>query len=118
ALAIALLLALGRFRSILDVTTFGSALATSAATAALYALRRRRPERPPPYRGWGYPSVPAAYLAANLAIAVAMIRGRPVETAACLAVTAAGLPFYLAFTRRARAHAGGGGSEPPAPGAG
>lgn len=118
ALAIALLLALRRFPSILDFTTFGIVLATSADTAALYALRRRRPERPRPYRVWGYPWVPAVYLAANLAIAVAMIRGRPVETAACLAVTAAGLPFYLAFTRRARAPAGGGGSEPPAPGAG
>jgi APA family basic amino acid/polyamine antiporter len=97
--AIALLLLLRRFPSILDFTTFGIVLATSADTLALYALRLRRPDHPRPYRAWGYPWLPALYLAANLAIAVTMIRARPLETAACLAVTAAGLPFYWAFGR-------------------
>jgi APA family basic amino acid/polyamine antiporter len=103
--AVALLLALRRFPSILDFTTFGIVLATSADTLALFALRRRQPDRRRPYRAWGYPWVPALYLLANLAIAVAMIRGRPQESLACLAVTAAGLPFYWAFGRRNRASA-------------
>jgi APA family basic amino acid/polyamine antiporter len=73
-----------------------------ADTAALYALRRRHPERPRPYRAWGYPWVPALYLLANGAIALAMLRGRPLECAVALAVAASGLPFYFAFVRRAR----------------
>lgn len=100
--AVALLLALRRFPSILDFTTFGIVLATSFDTLALFALRRRQPGRRRPYRAWGYPWVPALYLVANAAIAVAMIRGRPQETLACLAVTAAGLPFYWAFGRLRR----------------
>jgi len=100
--AVALLLALRRFPSILDFTTFGIVLATSADTLALFALRRRQPARQRPYRAWGYPGLPALYLLANLAIAATMIRGRPTESLACLVVTAAGLPFYWAFGRRTR----------------
>lgn len=99
AVAVALLLALRRFPSILDFTTFGIVLATSFDTLALFALRRRQPDRLRPYRCWGYPWVPLLYLAANLAIATAMIRGRPEETMACLLVLAAGLPFYWLFGR-------------------
>jgi len=100
--AVALLLALRRFPSILDFTTFGIVVATSFDALALFALRRRQPDRRRPYRAWGYPWVPALYLAANLAIAVAMVRGRPQESLACLLVTAAGLPFYWLFGRLGR----------------
>lgn len=104
--AVALLVALRTFPSILDFTTFGIVLATSADTLALFALRRRQPGRRRPYRAWGYPWLPAIYLVANLAIATAMIRGRPLESLACLAVAATGLPFYWAFGRRMRGAAG------------
>jgi amino acid transporter len=103
--AVALLLALRRFPSILDFTTFGIVVATSLDTLALFALRRRQPHRLRPYRAWGYPWVPALYLAANVAIAVAMVRGRPAESLACLLVTAAALPFYWAFGRLRRGSA-------------
>jgi APA family basic amino acid/polyamine antiporter len=100
ATAVALLLVLRRFPSVLDYTTFAIVLATTADTVALYALRARRPDLPRPYRAWGYPWVPALYIAANLAIAAAMIRGRPFECAVGLAVLAAGWPFYRWFARR------------------
>jgi APA family basic amino acid/polyamine antiporter len=99
--AIALIVLLERFPSVLDYTTFAIVLATMADTTALYALRRRHPRRPRPYRAWGYPVVPALYLLANGGIAVAMLRGRPVECAIALAVAATGLPFYFWFARRA-----------------
>ncbi len=83
----------------LDYTTFAIVVATMADTTALYALRRRQPDRPRPYRAWGYPLVPALYLVANGAIAVAMMAGRPLECAIALGVTATGLPFYYWFSR-------------------
>ncbi len=97
--AIALIVLLRRFPSVLDYTTFAIVLATIADTAALYQLRRRHPRRPRPYRAWGYPFVPALYLAANAAIAIAMLIGRPIECAAALAVTATALPAYAFFVR-------------------
>jgi len=100
ATAVALILLLRRFPSVLDYTTFAIILATMADTAALYALRRRHPQRERPYRAWGYPLVPALYLVANGAIALAMLWGRPLECAAALAVTATALPSYWFFARR------------------
>ena len=101
-----LLLLLRSFPSALDFTTFAVVLATSADVVALYLLRVRQPERPRPYRAWGYPVVPGLYLAANMAIAVAMVAGRPLECGVAVVMLAAGLPFYLLFVRltpRARA---------------
>ena len=114
--AVALLLVLRNFPSALDFTTFAIVLATMADVAALYLLRRRQPDRPRPYRAWGYPWVPGLYLLANLGIAVAMIAGRPLECAIGAGMLLAGLPFYFVFAR-----SGGGGagatpaSEPPQP---
>jgi APA family basic amino acid/polyamine antiporter len=100
--AIALILLLGRFPSVLDYTTFAIVLATMADTTALYALRFRRPDLHRPYRAWGYPLVPAAYLVANGCIALAMLWGRPFECGIALAVAATALPFYALFVRRHR----------------
>ena len=50
-----------------------------------------QPDRPRPYRAWGYPWVPAAYFAANAAIAGAMLWGRPVECLWSLALAAGAL---------------------------
>ncbi len=98
--AVALVVVLQSFPSVLDYTTFAIVLATMADTTALYALRRRQPDRPRPYRAWGYPLVPGLYLVANTLIALAMVRGRPAECGIALAVAATGLPFYLWFARR------------------
>jgi APA family basic amino acid/polyamine antiporter len=100
ATAVALILLLRSFPRVLDYTTFAIVLATIADTAALYALRRRQPARPRPYRAWGYPVVPALYLAANVGIAIALMIGRPVECVAALAVAATALPAYAWFVAR------------------
>ena len=99
--AVALIVLLRSFPSMLDYTTFAIVLATAADTTALYALRWRYPDARRPYRAWGYPFVPALYLVANLLIAVSMLWGRPLECAAALGVAATGLPFYLLFASRA-----------------
>jgi APA family basic amino acid/polyamine antiporter len=100
--AIALLLVLRRFPSVLDYTTFAIVLATMADTAVLYRLRQRRPDLPRPYRAWGYPWVPALYLVANAGVAIAMMIGRPLECAIGIGVLLAGLPFYWVLGRRPR----------------
>lgn len=105
ATATLLILVLQRFPSVLDYTTFAIVLATIADVSALYALRARKPDLPRPYRAWGYPVVPALYLVANAAIALAMLWGRPLECAIALLVTASGLPFRAAFARRRRSRA-------------
>jgi APA family basic amino acid/polyamine antiporter len=100
ATACGILLALETFERALSTTTFAILLAAMADVAALYRLRRIAPGRRRPYRAWGYPWVPALYLAANAAVALALLRGQPRECALGLALLAAGLPFYGLFARR------------------
>lgn len=102
AVAIGIVGLLQSFPSALDFTTFTIVLATLADTAALYALRRRQPHRPRPYRAWGYPWVPALYGLANLGIAGGLALGRPVEAGVGLAVLVSGLPFYVWLSRAGR----------------
>lgn len=102
--AIALVALLRSFPRVLDYTTFAIILATIADTTALYALRRRQPRRPRPYRAWGYPVVPALYLLANSAIAAALLVGRPLECLSALAVAATAIPAYAILTRRTAAN--------------
>ena len=99
--AVVLLLGLETFQKVLAFTVFAILLATMADIAALYALRRRQPQRPRPYRAWGYPWIPGLYFLANGAIAAAMLWGHPIESAWSLALVATGLPFYWFFRRRA-----------------
>ena len=96
----ALIAFLETFQRVLDSTTFAIVLASIADVLALFALRRRHPDRRRPYRALGYPCVPALYVLASAAIAVAMLAGRPLECAVGLACLAAGLPFYALFSRR------------------
>ncbi|NNL67953.1 MAG: APC family permease [Myxococcales bacterium] len=88
------------FASALDYTVFAIVLATMADTAALYRLRHTMPDRPRPYRAWGYPWLPAIYLIANGWIALEMLRQRPQECLIGLLVVATGWPFYVRFKRR------------------
>lgn len=97
--AAALVLLLESFPSALDYTTFAILVATVADTAALYALRRSRPDHPRPYRAWGYPWVPGLYLVANLAIAVGLAIGRPEEAFYSAVFLLAGVPLYFVLAR-------------------
>jgi APA family basic amino acid/polyamine antiporter len=92
-----LLVVLRRFPSVLDFTTFAIVLATIADTVALYALRLRRPELRRPYRAWGYPVIPGLYVVANVAVAIALLVGNPVESLVCLGVILSSVPFWLGF---------------------
>jgi APA family basic amino acid/polyamine antiporter len=101
--ALGILVAFETFERALDYTVFAILLATMADVAALYRLRRKYPDRPRPYRAWGYPWLPGLYFVGNAAIAVTLLADRWLDCAIGLAIAAAGLPFYWFFSRRAGA---------------
>jgi len=101
-MATILVLVFDEFPDALDYTTFAIVLATIADTSALYVLRFRDPDRARPYRAAGYPWVPALYILANLAIAFAMVRAKPVECLTSVGVLLAGAPVYLLFAAARR----------------
>ncbi len=62
---------------------------------------RRRPDYRPAYRTWGYPIVPAVFIAASLIIVVNQIVRTPIEAATGLGIVALGVPvYYLVIARR------------------
>ena len=73
--------------------------------AAIYRLRRLRPEMPRPYRAIGYPVVPAIFIASVAAFVVnALVNDTDSDariTFALILAGAAGLPVRLRATRDA-----------------
>jgi basic amino acid/polyamine antiporter, APA family len=64
------------------------------AVAAVFVLRRTRPDLVRPYRVWGYPAVPAVFLLASaLMIANALIND-PHNTGMTFLIILAGVPVY------------------------
>jgi amino acid transporter len=63
--------------------------------AAIYPLRRRRPDLPRPVRAAGYPIVPAIFIGSVVAFVVNAIINEPVSTIATFALILAGIPIYF-----------------------
>ncbi len=70
--------------------------------AAVFVLRRRRPDLPRPYRTAGYPLVPAIFLVGTVAMMANSLVKRPAATLLGAAIVAAGVPVYFAWRAAAR----------------
>jgi APA family basic amino acid/polyamine antiporter len=92
----------GTFEQLFTYVVFIEVVLFAATGAAIFRLRRVRPDAPRPYRAWGYPIVPALFVAASAAIAVNTLVEKPKESLAGLGLLAAGLPAYVWWRRRAR----------------
>jgi amino acid transporter len=68
--------------------------------AAVLVLRRREPEVERPYRAWGYPWVPAAFVVAAVLMLGNYVVREPWTVLANVAVLATGVPVYWAWRRR------------------
>jgi APA family basic amino acid/polyamine antiporter len=73
------------------------------SVAAIFRLRRRRPDLARPYRVAGYPIVPAVFIAAVVWFVLNALVTDPIPTAATFALILAGLPVYLIFFSSKRA---------------
>jgi len=90
----------GTFEQLLTYIGFALGIFPWLAVAGLFLLRRREPERPSPYRVWGYPLVPLFYLAAMAAILAVAFWNRPGPSLVALATVAAAVPIYWLTVRR------------------
>jgi APA family basic amino acid/polyamine antiporter len=70
-----------------------------ATVAALFHLRRKRPNAPRPYRCWGYPWMPALYMLLIAGWLTNTVIERPREAVSCLLLSAIGLPGYFYWKR-------------------
>jgi APA family basic amino acid/polyamine antiporter len=65
--------------------------------AAVFVLRRSRPDLERPYRTWGYPVVPILFLLASVGMVVNALVTDPVNTGITLGIIVVGVPVYYAW---------------------
>jgi APA family basic amino acid/polyamine antiporter len=92
----------GTYDQLTDCVVFASWIFYGLVTSSVFVLRRRLPELARPYRTLGYPLVPLVFVATAAWLVINTLVHRPVESAAGLALVAAGLPFYVHFRRLKR----------------
>ena len=90
----------GTYEQLFTYVMFASILFSVAAGVALFRLRRTMPDRPRPYRTWGYPVVPIVFITGATAFVLNTLVERPVESIAGLGLLALGLPVYWYWNRR------------------
>ncbi len=103
----AVLLMTGSYESLIDYALFGTWLFYGLMILALMVLRHTKPDLPRPYRMWGYPITPIAFLAITLWFLVNMLFTRPVPAFAGLGLTLTGIPAYFLWRRFGEPSVGG-----------
>jgi APA family basic amino acid/polyamine antiporter len=96
----------GKWTALIGGFTFTMWIFYALAAASVFILRRRRPEAERPYRCWGYPVIPALFIAAAAFMTVLAIWNDVSSpesggwgTLPWLAVLLAGWPVYLVWRR-------------------
>ncbi|MGB8473177.1 MAG: amino acid permease [Candidatus Acidiferrum sp.] len=89
----------GTFEELTNLFIFAGWIFYGLAVIALFRLRRTEPDMPRPYRCWGYPWVPAIFIAGAIALTVNIWIDRPGRSSIGLLLILAGLPFYRYWTR-------------------
>ncbi|MBZ5564065.1 MAG: amino acid permease [Acidobacteriia bacterium] len=105
ALWAALITLTGTYSELLDYVIFAVVLFYILTIAGVFRLRRIRPDAPRPYRAWGYPVLPAIYIAFALFVEWALLTHKALRSVAGLCIVAVGIPVYY-FWRRRRVAAG------------
>jgi len=99
-----LVVILQTFKDITDFVVFAGFLFYAMTVAAVYRLRRARPDLARPYRCTGYPVTPALFIAVAIAFVVAMLRDdeKRINALYGLGILATGLPYYWWWNARQR----------------
>lgn len=90
----------GTFDILTDIYVFMLWIFYGMAGSAVFVLRRRLPDAERPYRTWGYPVIPALFLAVTLFLLVNTFLATPGRAVSGFLLVLAGLPVYAFYSRR------------------
>ncbi|HVQ31864.1 MAG TPA: amino acid permease, partial [Vicinamibacteria bacterium] len=91
----------GSYEQLYTYVVFAVVLFHALTGAAVFVLRRKRPDAERPYRTWGYPLVPLVFVVSSAALVVNTLLEKPTESLIGLAILALGVPAYLYWRRTA-----------------
>ena len=101
-LAIVLLLVGGAFQELLSLTIFAEWLFYMVAASTIFVFRWREADKPRPYRTWGYPVVPALFVAAAAVLLYITFTDKLRNSIIGTVVILTGIPVYYYFARKRR----------------
>jgi APA family basic amino acid/polyamine antiporter len=105
-MSIALLLLGGNFRQLFSLAIFAEWLFYMIAGSTVFVFRWRDPNAPRPYRLFGYPLVPAVFIAVAAALLYYTFRSDWPNSLYGLLVILAGVPVFAWFRRQRQAEMG------------
>lgn len=92
----------GQYGSLLDFIIFTVLLFYILTIGGIFKLRRTRPDIHRPYKAFGYPVIPALYIALASFICIVLLKYKPEYTWPGLIIVLLGLPIYYMLNRRDR----------------
>jgi basic amino acid/polyamine antiporter, APA family len=87
------------YGNLLDYVISAALIFYILTIAAVFVLRRRAPDAERPYRAFGYPFVPALYIAGASVILILLFAYRPSTTVPGLVIVLTGVPVYFFLQR-------------------
>lgn len=95
----------GTYEALATKVIFSEFLFYALVTAGIFVLRRREPSLERPYRTWGYPLVPAVFVALSALLLVNTFLEKRADSLWGLILVGSGIPAYFLWTRwRGSAH--------------
>jgi APA family basic amino acid/polyamine antiporter len=95
----------GTYGQLLDYIIFAVLVFYILTILGLFVLRVKRPDAERPYKAFGYPVLPAIYIAMALFIDIVLLRYKPQYTWPGLVIVLLGIPVYFLWSRRSSAGA-------------
>ena len=90
----------GTYSQLLDYIIFAVLVFYILTILGLFVLRVKQPDRPRPYRAFGYPFLPGLYIVMAAGICAALLRYKPQYTWPGLILVLLGVPVYLLWSRK------------------
>ena len=90
----------GKYGDLLDYVIFAVLLFYMLTIAGIFVLRRTRPNAPRPYKAWGYPFLPAAYILLAGLVEVLLLLYKPAYTWPGLIIVLTGIPVFYLWRRQ------------------
>jgi APA family basic amino acid/polyamine antiporter len=88
------------YNNLLDYVISAALIFYILTIAGIFRLRRTRPNAARPYRAFGYPVIPALYIAGAATILLVLFVYRPATTWPGLVIVLLGVPVYFAWKPR------------------
>ncbi len=89
----------GTYEDLLDYVIFAVLIFYILTISGIFLLRKKRPDAERPYKAWGYPVIPAAYIITAAAICIDLLIFKPMYTWPGVIIVLIGIPVFFIWRK-------------------